>query len=158
MGLPRPRRLCARGAPGVVPCGARRWGEGDPCPAAFAVASGRPRRAGGVRRMSFAMFRVMALELWRDLPALLMTFCLPSLVFLIFSAVFSSATGADVKLQVALADLARTSGSRRLEAALLADRNLRAREATPATLAGVRAEVRAGRADAGLVIRADPGA
>jgi ABC-2 type transport system permease protein len=102
------------------------------------------------------MFKVMALELWRDLAALLMTFCLPSLVFLIFSAVFSGASGADVKLQVAVADLAKTAGSRRLEAALLGDKDLRAREAKPATAAGVLSEVRAGRADAGLVIRSDP--
>ena len=102
------------------------------------------------------MFRVMALELWRDLPALLMTFCLPSLVFLIFSAVFSGATGADVKLQVAVADGAGTTGSKRLEAALLADQDLRVRRASPDTAAGVLADVRAGRADAGLVIRSDP--
>ena len=108
--------------------------------------------------MSFAMFKVMALELWRDLAALVMTFCLPSLVFLIFSAVFAGATGADVKLQVAVADLAHTAGSKRLETALLADQDLRVREATPATLDGVRSLVRAGRVDSGLVIRADPAA
>jgi len=102
------------------------------------------------------MFKVMALELWRDLAALLMTFCLPSLVFLIFSAVFSGATGADVKLQVAVADLAKTAASRRLEAALIGDKDLRASEALPATTAGVLSEVQAGRADAGLVIRSDP--
>lgn len=103
------------------------------------------------------MFKVMLLELWRDLPALLMTFCLPSLVFLIFSLVFSGATGADVKLQVAVADLAKTSASKRLEAALIGDKDLRVSEAAPATAAGVLNEVRVGRADAGLVIRADPG-
>ena len=106
--------------------------------------------------MSFAMFKVMALELWRDIAALLMTFCLPSLVFLIFSAVFSGATGADVRLQVAVADLAKTAGSRRLEAALLGDKDLRAKQVRPSTAAAVLSEVRAGRADAGLVIRSDP--
>src|SRR5215472_3277771 len=103
------------------------------------------------------MFKVMALELWRDLAALLMTFCLPSLVFLIFSAVFSGATGADVKLQVAVADLAQTAGSRRLEAALLRDKDLRVSKAKPYTVAGALSEVRAGRVDAGLLIRSDPG-
>ena len=108
--------------------------------------------------MSLAMFKVMTLQLGRDVAALLMTFCLPSLVFLIFSAVFSGATGADVKLQVAVADVARTATSKRLEAALLADKDLRAREAIPATPDGVLADVKAGRVDAGLVIRADPAA
>ena len=39
--------------------------------------------------MILAMFRVMALALWRDRGALVMTFLLPPLVFLIFSAVFA---------------------------------------------------------------------
>ena len=102
------------------------------------------------------MFRVMALDLWRDRPALVMTFLLPSVVFLIFSAVFSGATGADVKLKVAVADLAHTAASTRLTKAILADTQLRAEPASPATIEAVRAAVHAGRDDAGLVIRADP--
>ena len=82
------------------------------------------------------MFRVMALDLWRDRPALAMTFLLPSVVFLIFSAVFSGTTGLDVKLKVAVADVAHTSASARLVTALLADRNLRAELANPDTADG----------------------
>jgi ABC-2 type transport system permease protein len=108
--------------------------------------------------MSWAMFKVMALDLWRDRPALAMTFLLPSLVFLIFSAVFSGATGTDVKLRVAVADLAHTEVSQRLVKAVLADKNLRAEQAAPESLANVRALVRSGRADAGLVVRIDPAA
>lgn len=104
------------------------------------------------------MFRVMALDLWRDRPALAMTFLLPSVVFLIFSAVFSGTTGLDVKLKVAVADVAHTSGSARLVTALLADKDLRAELATPDTADGVRAAVRTGRDDAGLLVRADPAA
>jgi ABC-2 type transport system permease protein len=102
------------------------------------------------------MFKVMALDLWRDRAALVMAFVLPPLVFLIFSAVFSGATGENVRLKVAVADVAHTQASARLMAALLADKDLRAQRASPATLAGVRAAVRSGHADAGLVIRADP--
>jgi ABC-2 type transport system permease protein len=98
----------------------------------------------------------MALNLWRDRPALVMTFVLPSVVFLIFSAVFSGATGADVKLKVAVADLVHTPASARLFKAVLEDPNLRAEPA--ATMAAVREAVRAGRDDAGLVVRADPAA
>lgn len=104
------------------------------------------------------MFRVMALDLWRDRPALVMTFVLPSVVFLIFSAVFSGTTGLDVKLKVAIADAAHTSGSARLVSALLADKNLRAELAQPQSADAVRAAVRSGRDDAGLVVTADPSA
>ncbi len=102
------------------------------------------------------MFRVMALDLWRDRPALVMTFILPSVVFLIFSAVFSGATGTDVKLKVAIVDLVHTPASSRLTKAILADPDLRAELGSPPTFEGVRAAVHAGRDDAGLVIRADP--
>ena len=105
--------------------------------------------------MTFAMFRVMALELWRDRGALVMTFLLPPLVFLIFSAVFSGATGEDIKLKLAVADEARTVDSRRLLSAVVADPDLRADDVASGEV--VRRLVRSGRADAGLIIRADPG-
>src|SRR6185312_3225937 len=100
----------------------------------------------------------MALDLWRDRPALVMTFVLPSVVFLIFSAVFSGTTGLDVKLKVAVADAVHTSGSARLVGALLADKNLRAELTEPQTAEAVRAAVRSGRDDAGLVVTSDPAA
>ncbi|MDP2258923.1 MAG: ABC transporter permease [Caulobacter sp.] len=105
--------------------------------------------------MTFAMFRVMALELWRDRGALVMTFLLPPLVFLIFAAVFSGATGEDIKLKLAVADEARTVDSGRLLSALVADADLRADDVGSGE--AVRRLVRSGRADAGLIIRADPG-
>lgn len=108
--------------------------------------------------MILAMFRVMALALWRDRGALVMTFVLPPLVFLIFSAVFAGATGEDVKLKLAIADDAHTPASRRLAEALLNDPDLRAERTVPDAGAQVRALVKAGRADAGLIIRADPAA
>lgn len=108
--------------------------------------------------MTFAMFRVMALELWRDRGALVMTFLLPPLVFLIFASVFAGATGEDIQLKLLVADEARTPASARLVAALLADPDLRAEAAAPATGQRVRDQVRAGQADAGLIVRADPSA
>jgi ABC-2 type transport system permease protein len=108
--------------------------------------------------VNLAMFRVMLLDLWRDRPALVMTFVLPSVVFLIFSAVFSGATGLDLKLKVAVADTAHTPTSQRLVTALLADKDLRAERAAPQTEAAVQAAVRAGRDDAGVLVRADPAA
>jgi ABC-2 type transport system permease protein len=108
--------------------------------------------------MTLAMFRVMWLELVRDRAALAMTFVLPSIVFLIFSAVFSGATGTDVRLKVSVADVAHTAGSARLAKALLADKQLRAELAAPQTEVAARAAVRSGADDAGLVITADPAA
>jgi ABC-2 type transport system permease protein len=101
-----------------------------------------------------AMVRVMALDLWRDRGALLMTFLLPPLVFLIFSSVFAGTTGDDIQLKLAVADTARTADSARLAAALVRSPEVRA-EMTP-TAEEVRRRVKAGQADAGLVIRADP--
>ena len=108
--------------------------------------------------MSLAMFRVMLLELWRDRAAMAMSFLLPPLVFLIFSSVFSGTTGEDVKLKVAIADDANTPASARLVAAVLASQDLRAYAAKGDDAEGVRRAVRTGKADAGLVIRADPAA
>lgn len=100
------------------------------------------------------MARVMALNLWRDRGALLMTFLLPPLVFLIFSSVFAGTTGDDIQLKLAVADTARTPDSGRLAAALVRSPEVRAEAA--ATADEVRRRVKAGQADAGLVIRADP--
>jgi len=101
-----------------------------------------------------AMVRVMALDLWRDRGALLMTFLLPPLVFLIFSSVFAGTTGDDIQLKLAVADTAHTPDSGRLAAALAASPEVRAERAP--TAGEVRRRVKAGLADAGLVIRADP--
>jgi len=101
-----------------------------------------------------AMVRVMALDLWRDRGALLMTFLLPPLVFLIFSSVFAGTTGDNIQLKLAVADTARTTDSGRLAAALVRSHEVRA-EAAP-TADEVRRRVKSGQADAGLVIRADP--
>ena len=107
--------------------------------------------------MIAAMLRVMTLELWRDRGALVMTFLLPPLVFLIFSSVFAGTTGENIQLKLAVADVARTQASGRLTAALLKSPDVRAEAVSPATAEEVRRRVKAGLADAGLVIRADPG-
>lgn len=108
--------------------------------------------------MIAAMVRVMALELWRDRGALVMTFLLPPLVFLIFSSVFAGTTGESIQLKLAVADIARTPDSARLTAALLKSPEIRAEMVAPATDAEVRRRVKSGLADAGLVIRTDPAA
>ena len=106
--------------------------------------------------MIVAMVRVMGLDLWRDRGALVMTFLLPPLVFLIFSSVFAGTTGDNIQLKLAVADVARTPDSGRLAAALIHSPEVRAEAVLPDTAEEVRRLVKAGQADAGLVIRADP--
>ncbi len=106
--------------------------------------------------MMFAMFRVMLLRLLRDRGALAMTFLLPPLVFVIFATVFAGSTGESIKLKLIIADQAQTPASGRLVAALLQDGHLRALTADPNTTKTVRRQVRAGKADAGLIILSDP--
>jgi len=108
--------------------------------------------------MMLAMFRVMFLAMVRDRAALAMTFLLPPLVFVIFATVFAGASGEDVRLRLEISDQANTPASERLIEALLKDPQLRARRANPSTPRTVRRQVRAGKADAGLVIVSDPAA
>lgn len=107
--------------------------------------------------MTWSMFRVMLLGVLRDRGALAMTFLLPPLVFVIFATVFSGSSGEDLRLKLVIADQAATADSRRLADALLADPQLRAERLATGGEAAARDLVRSGKADAGLIIRADPG-
>lgn len=106
-----------------------------------------------------AVMGAMALALLRDRGALVMTFVLPPLLFLLFAAVFSGAGGDAGTLAVAAAR--RTDAP---AAAAVLDA-LAARPDTAVTLlsgpdaeAQVEARVQAGRADVGLIVRDDPAA
>jgi ABC-2 type transport system permease protein len=100
----------------------------------------------------WAVCRAQALALAGDAGALAMSFVLPVVVFLVFAAIFSSATGDELRLTVALADDAATPLSRRLAAALVRDTTLRVTRA--AHRAEAEALVTAGTADAAIVLRA----
>lgn len=101
--------------------------------------------------MRWAVCRAQALALAGDGGALAMSFVLPVLVFLVFAAIFSSATGDQLRLQVALTDEASTPLSRRLAAAIARDGSLRV---TPAAgRAAAEALVASGRVDAAIVLR-----
>ncbi len=58
-----------------------------------------------------AAFRVMALSLLRDRAALVMAFVLPTVIFVIFAAIFSGATGDRIRIHLGLADFARTAAT-----------------------------------------------
>jgi ABC-2 type transport system permease protein len=107
--------------------------------------------------MIFASTWVMAMAALRDRMALLMTFVLPAVLFVVFAAIFSGATGKDLKIKVGLRDLARTDSTQKFVAALEAERSLRVVELTDGDEAGMIDEVRRGVVDVGVVLRADLG-
>ncbi len=55
--------------------------------------------------MIFAVFKIMWLRLWRDKGALILAFLLPGFIFAIFAAIFSNASGGNLDLRVALANV-----------------------------------------------------
>ena len=94
-----------------------------------------------------AAFRVMALSLLRDRAALVMAFVLPTVIFSIFAAIFSGATGDRIRIHLGLADLAQTAATHRLVDALAADSSLRVTRLPATDLAGVASAVRSGEVD-----------
>jgi ABC-2 type transport system permease protein len=102
-----------------------------------------------------AAFRVMALSLIRDRAALVMAFVLPTVIFSIFAAIFSGATGDRIRIHLGIADLARTAATERLSAALTADPSLRVTRLPATNLADVARAVRSGEVDVALALRGD---
>ncbi len=105
--------------------------------------------------MSAAVFRAMLLGLLRDRAALAMSFLLPGLVFLVFAAIFSGATGEQLRLKLAVADEVRSDVSVRLLAALRSDPGLLPVGGDALDADDVRRLVRRGSADVGLIVRAN---
>ncbi len=107
--------------------------------------------------MSGAILRAMLLGLLRDRGALLMSFFLPAVFFLIMAEIFTATGGGDLNLQVALLDEVDSDASRRLAGALRGSDMLTVRELAPgvSTRDAVTAAVKAGTVDIGLVIRRD---
>jgi ABC-2 type transport system permease protein len=103
--------------------------------------------------MSGVVFRAMALAFVRDRGALAMSLALPVAVFLVFAAIFSGASGEQLRVKLALADEVRTQDTTRLARALAHDPAVElAGEGLSAE--AVRERVRAGSVDVGLILRA----
>jgi len=103
-----------------------------------------------------AVARAMLIGLRRDRGALAMAFVLPPVIFVIFATIFAGATGADLRLKVAVADEVGSDATRRLAAALIDATTLNVAGGDVLPAAEVRRRVRDGSVDAGIVIRADP--
>lgn len=104
--------------------------------------------------MRWAVCRAQIVGLATDGGALAMGFVLPVLVYLVFAAIFASATGEDLRVRVAVADEARSALSRRLAAALAAQPSLIVAETAP-DRASAWALVAAGTVDAAVILRRD---
>jgi ABC-2 type transport system permease protein len=116
--------------------------------------------------MSLTVLRTMFISLVRDRGALALTFILPVAFFVVFAAIFAGGSGDAPRLSVAIADEGKTEESARLVRALARDPAIElvddagkpAGDAVPDLDADrVRALVRDGKADAGLIVRADVG-
>ena len=105
--------------------------------------------------MRAAVFRVMVLSLLRDRAALAMGFLLPGIVFIVFANIFAGASGGDLHLRVAIADMRADGTSKRLVDQLLLDDRLTRTGAPTLNAEEVRQSVRQGDADVGLIVRRD---
>ncbi len=101
-----------------------------------------------------AAARVMLLQLCRDRASLILTFALPPLIFVILAAIFSGATGTELRLHVAVLDQSGSPSGKRLAAALVEQGTFRVTAAT-GDAAALDATVRDGGADVGVLIRSD---
>jgi len=103
-----------------------------------------------------AVANIMTLSLLRDPGALATVFIMPGLVFVIFAMIFAGTAGGSIDVRVAIAnERAGSEAATRLVDTLLEEPNLRRIGEATATADDVREAVRAGRADVGLIIRAD---
>jgi len=105
--------------------------------------------------VSMAILRAMLLGLLRDRGALLMSFFLPAVFFLIMAEIFTATGGQNLQLSVAIVDEIDSEVSNRLLGALETSSMLRTERLSSSDAAEVSNLVRAGVFDIGLVLRAD---
>lgn len=104
--------------------------------------------------MRWAVCRAQIVGLATDGGALAMGFVLPVLVYLIFAAIFATATGEGLRVRVAVADEARSPLSGRLAAAMAAQPSVIVAATVP-DRASAAALVAAGTVDAAMILRRD---
>ncbi len=105
--------------------------------------------------MSLAIFHAMVLGLLRDRGALLMSFFLPAVFFVIMAEIFTTTSGGNLQLSVVVVDELDDEVSGRLLSALQATSTLTLTSDPALDRESVRALVKSGAHDIGLVIRAD---
>lgn len=105
--------------------------------------------------MSMAIFRAMLLGLLRDRGALLMSFFLPAVFFVIMAEIFTATTGDSLNLKVVVLDEVESQTSQRLLGALATAGTLTVMPDAADSRDQIRGLVKSGDADIGLIIRKD---
>lgn len=105
--------------------------------------------------MSMAIFHAMVLGLLRDRGALLMSFFLPAVFFVIMAEIFTTTSGESLQLNVVVKDELDDEVSGRLLSALQATPTLTLTSDPDLDRDAVRALVKSGAYDIGLIVRAD---
>lgn len=103
-----------------------------------------------------AIFRVMALGLWRDRGALLLAFALPSLVFAIFASIFSGAAEGDLHLRVGLVVETEDQQMQEFAQHLTQTEELEITALPDSSRAQLREQVRQGNFDTGVIVHGQP--
>lgn len=115
------------------------------------------RRGGahglGGHAVTLSIMRAMALSLMRDRGALLMTFVLPALLFLLFAAIFAASGGQSAGVTLAIGRGSDAPAAARVAEALSRLPDIQVRQVAPDA---VESAVASGTVDAGLIIRDDP--
>lgn len=105
--------------------------------------------------MIWAVFKVMALRLWRDKGALVLAFVLPGFIYAVFAAIFSTASGGKLDMRVTMAVTNDASATQRLSEVLQAQTDFLLIYDAAFTAQDIEERVRLGTEDVGIVLRGD---
>ncbi len=111
--------------------------------------------------MIWAIFKIMALRLWRDKGALALAFILPGFIYAVFAAIFSTASGGKLDMRVALAVTDAAPATVRLSDALQSQTDFSVTFDSAFDREAIDERVRLGTEDVGLILSDDiakPGA
>lgn len=102
--------------------------------------------------MIFAVFKTMWLRLWRDKGALILAFVLPGFIFAVFAAIFSNASGGNLDLRVALANVSTADSSIQFSERLIESDLISVTFEKEWTEEDVAERVRLGQEDVGVIV------
>jgi ABC-2 type transport system permease protein len=105
--------------------------------------------------MMLASAWVMCLATLRDRTAMLMTFVLPAVLFVVFAMIFAGATGKELKLKVGIVDIARTETTKRLLNALNLAPEMRLVAYDGSDARSLMDAVGRGAVDVGIIVQSD---
>ena len=105
--------------------------------------------------MAWAIFKIMALRLWRDRGALVLALVLPGVIYVVFASIFTTASGGDLDLTVGAALEMETPANRGLLDRLAASDTFTVVEHAGADLDTLTDRVRLGQDDVAILVTGD---